>query len=129
MRSTKLLLPLLIAAGLAACAGPQSPPKSRASTAVPILCTSAKACEAMWVAAADALQSASGMKLRLVTESRMETFTATKYGRMLGTATKLPMSDGSYQIGASFSCYAYPGCDADYAASEFTTLVSITGSR
>lgn len=83
----------------------------------------------MWVAAGDALQTSTGMKLRLVTESRIETFTETNYGRMFGTATKRPMADGSYQIDASFSCYSYPGCDADYAAYEFDALVNMAGSR
>ncbi|CAM8832484.1 MULTISPECIES: hypothetical protein [Burkholderia] len=129
MSSLKVLFPLLLAASLAACAGLQSPPKSRSSTAVPITCASAKSCESMWIAAGDALQNSSGMKLRLVTESRLETFTENNYGRMLGTATKRPMPDGSYQIVASFSCYSYPGCDADYAAYEFNALVNMAGSR
>jgi hypothetical protein len=67
-------------------------------------CVNQRQCDAMWVAAQDALAEISGMRLRIVTDvSRLETFAANGANRFTGTATRTPVAEGGYEIRATFT--------------------------
>lgn len=92
------------------------------------VCTEPRHCERMWAAAHDALTLATGMRIRLVSESRIETYPANDYGRLGGVVTKTPIGTGSYEISLSLECYRGTNCDKARAANIdlFNTLVGST---
>ncbi len=125
MNLTRLhILPLAVV-GMTACGSMNWSAENSVSRPNPMRCYSAKMCEAMWAAAQDALPKTSGMKLRLVTDSRLETFTETNYGRMQGVVMKRPIGNGNYEVSASFSCLSYPGCQPNAALTDFNALVAL----
>lgn len=107
-------LPLFLAlASLAGCVTNQPKPRPEpvsVNTIAPV-CKTAKACEALWIDAQTWVSNLSGMKLRLVTDNRIETFGATSYSRMAGTVTKYPVDQGAYELRVSFECYRSTECD------------------
>lgn len=91
---------------LAGCATPPpriKPPPVVVDTQAP-RCADQKRCEAMWLQAQETISNITGMRLRIVTDSRVETFAPTRYGLMGGVIIKYPVADG-YEIRASFECY------------------------
>lgn len=103
---------LLLCATLAGCAAPAppapKPPPVEVNTLAP-RCTAPKQCEAMWLQAQEVVQFTTGMRLRIVTESRLETFAPTGYGRMGAAVLKYPIGDG-YELRVSFECYRSIDC-------------------
>jgi len=82
----------------------------------------------MWTSVPEALEAVSGMRVRLSTDTRVETFNATGAGRFYGVATKKVQPDGSYLIVASFSCgYAYCAPDELRALDGFNKYVTASG--
>lgn len=119
----------LLFAALVGCAPIQRAPQVSIMDVAPApTCKSPKLCEAMWVASQDAVTTASGMKIRLVTDSRIETFSETGYGRAYGVVTKTPTSNG-YIMSANFSCSRYPGCDSNRSLDTFNKLVNLQKIR
>jgi hypothetical protein len=112
---------------LAACAAPQPVSVSPVTTLVP-KCVTPRGCEALWIKAQDAASTTSGMKLRLVSDSRLETFSPNTYGRLGAVVTKSPQPDGVYLIQARFQCYVDNGAacmnQVNNATNLFNTLVS-----
>lgn len=100
----RLLFVLLALAGCAA----QQPAVQAVDTRAPT-CTG-KACEAMWLDAQAALEGITGMRLRLVTDNRIETFGPTKYHALAGMVTKYPVGDG-HELRARFECYRSKACE------------------
>ena len=77
---------------------------SFAAHAEPLTCADAKACERMWSDAQEAVGAVSNMRIRLLTDSRIETFAPSTYGRTGATVTKVPAGDG-YEIRLQIECY------------------------
>lgn len=59
-------------------------------------------CESMWAAAPGALEKASNMRLRLATETLLDTYAPTGYEGLHGRVVKRPNGHGGYQIASSF---------------------------
>lgn len=95
---------------LGGCAAPQQRPTVVQNQAAPY-CTANKECEAMWIAAGDAISQATGMRVRYQTDSVIETFAPTRAGRMHGRVTKRPLPSGGYLIDADLQCMHY-GCES-----------------
>jgi hypothetical protein len=93
-----------------ACVAPQPKKTPDPITTKPTICDTARKCEKAWVAAQNAIEVASGMRLRLVSDTRLETFHPTSIGRLRGTVTKYPVGESSYEIRAQFDCYGYTDC-------------------
>jgi hypothetical protein len=120
----------VLAVGLAGCVGASSqiPDEPRTSFAHPLHCYSAKQCDAMWASAQSAVEQQSGMKIRMVTDTRMVTFSETGPGRMYGEVKKWRSPDDSDStITAEFSCNLYPGCHPDTAVRQFNVTVRAAG--
>ena len=82
----------------------------------------------MWASAETTLERESGMKIRMVTDTRMVTYTETDYGRMYGEVRKWRSPDESdTTITAEFSCGHYPGCRPDTAVRQFNDTVRAAG--
>lgn len=73
------------------------------SFAQPITCTEPKACEKMWSNAQIAVGKLSGMPIRLLTDSRIETYPSNNPGIVSATVLKVPQGEG-YEIQYSFAC-------------------------
>lgn len=59
----------------------------------------------MWIEAQEIVQEITRMRLRLVTDDRLETFAATRPNSMTGTVVKYPLGGESFEIRAQFQCY------------------------
>lgn len=79
--------------------------------AQPITCADSKACEKMWSNAQQAVDRLSGMPIRLLTDSRIETFPSNNPGFLAATVTKVPINDG-YEIKYRFDCFRDVDCSA-----------------
>jgi hypothetical protein len=120
----------ILAVVLAGCIGgsglPAEPPHT--TFLLPVHCYSTKQCDAMWAAAQGELEEESGMKIRMVTDTRMETYNETSYGRMYGEVKKWRSPDNSDStITADFSCERFPGCRPDTAERHFMTVIRTAG--
>ncbi len=73
------------------------------------VCTGAKACEVMWAKAQQAAGSVSNMRIRLLTDSRVETFAPFRGGQVGAVVTKVPEGDG-YRIELQSECYRGTDC-------------------
>lgn len=104
MRTITILI-IASALILSACATTSSPPQpARVSTKPAPVCTSDRQCEAMWLAAREAMMMVTRMRIRTETSNSMETFAPTTIGYMGGRAAKRPNPDGSYSIISGFDC-------------------------
>jgi hypothetical protein len=105
MRNMRVIVSIALASVVAGCAvpEPQRPP-AVVDTKAPI-CDGKMDCEAKWLKAQERIQMLTGMKLRIVTESRLETFSPTTAGRLLGVVTKFPVSNSAYELRVELSCY------------------------
>jgi hypothetical protein len=106
--------PYLLAVGIlcAACAPPtQNAPRDpvAVSTVTP-RCSAPRDCEAMWLRAQEALQQVTGMRLRIVTDGRIETFAPTSVGRMHGSVMRYPIDAGAYEVRLQLECYRNVEC-------------------
>lgn len=96
---------------LVGCAQPQQARKAApvVNTTTPT-CTTKLQCDRMWLAAQDAASRISGMRLRIVTDTRLETFAPTGYGRSGAIVVKYPMGGDAFEIRADFHCYGGTDC-------------------
>lgn len=73
-------------------------------------CVGQLACERMWLQAQEAAETLSGSKLRIVTETRIETFPPQR-ARPGITVLKRPLGGGKYEIQAKFACLPSSDCE------------------
>ena len=115
---------LLAIAAVSGCAvQPPEPPPDIDPMAV---CYSKPQCDAMWSEAMVQIQSLSGMRLQTATDTYIQTFNATGFGRLSAVARKIPKPDGSTVIDAGFSC-GYCGNLSYQALNLFTGSVKFAG--
>lgn len=101
------------AIALSACAPPPiapAKPPTVVDTKAP-RCASGIDCDRKWLSAQETLQAVTGMRLRIVTDTRLETFAATGYGRMGGQVLKYPLAGGTYELRVQLECYRRTECD------------------
>ena len=105
------VLVVVASLGMGGCAAP--PPKPYKLPVVvnttPPTCSTQKDCELMWVNAQEWLGTITRMRLRIVTDSRLETFAATDFQHMSGTVLKYPLANGSYELRIALQCYREDG--------------------
>lgn len=73
-------------------------------------CSSQTECEALWSAAQDAVGLVSNMRIRLATESRIETFAPTRPSTVGATVVKRPVGGGTYEVSIRLECYGHMPC-------------------
>lgn len=123
-----------VALGAALLAGCAPAPQAKVATMPSFVnteapvCKSDRQCAAMWADAQETIGLASGMRVRLVTDARIETFVATGYGRMTGTVMRYPDGATNYVIKVSFECYRNTECD-DQKASATNLFNNMVASR
>ena len=108
---------LVVSLLLAGCVAPQQrAPKTPAviTTETPV-CEGKRQCEAMWIDAQAGISLATGMKIRLLTDSRIETFPPRTYGYTGAVVTKYPIGDDKYEMRISISCYGHTDCSDERA--------------
>jgi hypothetical protein len=113
----------LIMFGVLSCSGVE------AATPIPV-CQNERQCEAMWAAAVRAIGAATGMPIRLVSDTRIETHPATNATQLTGAATKVLSGQEGYKIVVDLSCYeSTVKCDdlVRSATEIFNTLVTNAG--
>jgi hypothetical protein len=89
-------------------------------------------CERMWIAAQEQIQRLTGMRLRMVTDNRAETFAPTSLRQMTGgSVTKYPVADGVYEFRADIYCYGRSGCPSLSASgvNAFNASVGLAADR
>jgi len=123
----KFMLAAATAAAFCSGCAPTVYPSAFEPVPDPIHCKAGPQCEAEWSAAESAIESASFMKVRLISDYRIETYTETSAGRMHGTVMKMPAPGGGYIISATFDCYTYGHCDSAGALIRFTNMVNFAG--
>ena len=101
---------------LAGCAYPvvptYKPPTPERLTHRAPTCETPIACERLWIDATELVQAISGMRVRLATPGRVETFAANDYGRMTGIVVRYPTGPTTYDLRVSFECYRNTTCAA-----------------
>lgn len=66
----------------------------------------------MWLQAQQTIQNITGMRLRIVTDTRLETFAPTNFGRLGGAVLKYPVEGGAYELRVTLECYrSASNCD------------------
>lgn len=101
---------VLLLAVLAGCAQPRpAGPPPVINTATPT-CGTKLECDGMWIDAQRSIETATGMRTRLVTDGRIVTYAPTNYGRMGGEVVKYPLGGDRYEMRASFECYRSTDC-------------------
>lgn len=95
---------------LAACAAPMPKTVQPVDTVAP-RCAAGIQCDRQWLAAQDTLQNITGMRLRIVTDTRLETFAATGYGRMGGQVVKYPVDSATFELRVQLECYRGTECE------------------
>ncbi|OXE36921.1 MAG: hypothetical protein CGW95_04880 [Phenylobacterium zucineum] len=76
-----------------------------------VVCEGPDQCEKMWFSAQKALTMLSTMRIRFQSESRIETFRPSGYGRVGGSVTKEPLGEGKYRIAFEPECYTNAECE------------------
>ena len=110
---------------LAGCA--QKKPWVPYESVSPAHCTSKTQCDAMWARATSEIVNVSGMKIRLLTDSYIETFDGTRQFRMYGRVQKRPLGNDSYEIIATLTCGYACGDLALRGESLFNSSVRMAG--
>lgn len=114
----------LIMFGVLLCSGVE------AATPIPA-CQNKRQCEAMWAAAQTAIVTATGMAIRLASDTRIETHPATNVSQLTGVATKVLSGQEGYKIVVDLSCFeSIAKCDdiTRSATEIFNTLVVNAGA-
>jgi hypothetical protein len=114
----------LIMFGMVLCSGIE------AATPIPV-CQNERQCEAMWAAAVPAIGAATGMPIRFVSDTRIETHPATNATQLTGAATKVLSGQEGYKIVVDLSCHeSLATCDdlVRSATEIFNTLVINSGA-
>ena len=90
-------------------------------------CYSKPQCDAMWSEATSQIQSLSRMRLQIASDTYLQTYNPTGFGRMGAEARKIPRPDGSTVIQAKFVCDYCGDLPAD-ALQLFTLSVREAGN-
>lgn len=120
------VLMMTLALALVGCAAPPQKPRAQAVvTTKPPVCEGVRQCERLWIEAQDAIVTVTGMRVRLVTESRIETFAPTRISTLGGVVTKYPMADDKYEIRVRLECYRNSDCGLIASGTDmFNTLLA-----
>ena len=116
---------LLLAGLLSACA--QNKTWVPYESVSPGVCTTKTQCDAMWLRATSEIASVSGMKVRLLTDSYIETFDGTRQGRLYGRVEKRPLGQDTFEIVATLACGYACGDIPLRGESLFNSSVRIAG--
>lgn len=99
------------------------------------VCINARHCEAMMVAAADALPRITGMRLQIVSPALLETHKPPRssYGLLNGRVQLVPTGPNTSAVAAAFECNVSPGSGCDHqrheAAKLFRMEVNFAGDQ
>lgn len=107
------------------------PPPTKVDSKTP-RCDDQLQCRKMWLESQEVIQEITRMRLRLVTDDRLETFAATRPNSMTGSVVKYPLGGESFEIRAQFQCYRGVYCWdlAANATNLFNLQIgAITGNR
>jgi hypothetical protein len=118
---------LCLLAVLAGCATQNRAPPPVVNVATPT-CISKVHCDAMWTQAQRAIETATGMQVRLVTDGRIATYPPRTYNQMGGEVMKYPLGGDAYEMRASFYCYGQTEC-GDVRAISTNLFNSMVGRR
>ncbi len=89
------------------------------------VCKLREKCDAMWLAAMDAVGLATGMRTRFVTDQRIETFASNRASNLTGVVSKVPRPDGSTEIVLRLDCYRGVDCGLQaQGVRMFNTMVN-----
>jgi hypothetical protein len=85
----------------------------------------------MWITAQQVVQNLTSMRLRMVTDTRLETFPPTSFGRSGATVVMYPMQDGTYELRADFECYRRVDCSdvRPLGINAFNSSVKMSADR
>lgn len=94
------------------------------------VCQTSRQCEAMWSAAQDAVGYVTGMRNRIATDSRIETYPPGRPSTLGGIVTKAPVGKTGYEVRLQIECYRNIPCDDLSAAGTkiFNRKVNQAGS-
>lgn len=84
----------------------------------------------MWTEAQSVISSIAGMRVRLVTDSMIETYAQTQPGRLTGKVLKMPEGEGC-RFDATFNCdnHYFVGCNPYMATDAFNKRLNAVKSR
>jgi hypothetical protein len=130
--STALMTVCAVALG--GCAAPIQPQSAPyvVTTETPF-CGSTRQCEAMWDAAQTAMGRVTGMRNKISTDNRIETFAPTTITKLGGVARKVPRGEKGYEISVTIECYGHFNADAEcdniraMSTDQFNILVLSAG--
>lgn len=119
-------IPLLAVTLLAGCAQQPKAPRTPVQVAPSPICTTTAQCSAGWIKAHDQLQTMTGMRLAVASDTYIATYPMRRLPNMVGEAYKIDNGDGTHTIKARFTCRN--GCDGlDQSAENlFNTTVGMS---
>jgi hypothetical protein len=80
----------------------------------------------MWLDAQEAIVMVTRMRIRLVNDSRIETYPASQFASMGGVVLKYPLGEDKYQIRVRLECFGYTEC-SDLRASGTNLFNNLLG--
>ncbi len=114
-----------------ACATP--PPRSvsapDAVTEPTPVCSTTRQCEVMWHAAREAAQLISGMKIRTMSDSFLDTFEPRDSSKPAVTVTKYPLGEERYEFRAQMVCRGECADIRARGTNLFNSLVTTAGAQ
>lgn len=96
---------------LLACIGALMPAAAQNTPASLPRCTGPVECEILWSEAQKAVELVSNMRIRLLTDSRIETYAPIRHSTIGAVVTKTPLGAGVYEIAIQIECYRSTPCD------------------
>lgn len=91
------------------------------------VCTFDRQCAEMWMAARQAAELVSGMRIRIFTDTFMETFVPRQSYMPAVAVTKYPIGQDSYEIRAEMQCRGRCGDVGESGMALFNNLVTSAG--
>ena len=129
MKSVRVFSVMVVVLGLAGCVAPVVQP-AKAPEIIDVgptpTCSTTETCQKMWVSAIDAIQMVTGMKVRTLTDSYIDTFVNARRIPITGSVSKIPLGGGRYEIKSRVGCASNSNACGDLPASGtklFNTLV------
>lgn len=116
-------------AALAIAAAMPGPVAAQNVPAGPPRCSGPQECEIAWAEAQRSISLLSPMRIRLLTDTRIETYAPMRYGDVGVVATKLPIGNGVYEITVRLECYRSTPCDDLRRSGEMLFYTSIQGAK
>ncbi len=75
-------------------------------------CTGSDECEQLWSRARNNLNLVSNMRIRLLTDSRIETYAPNSYSSMGAVVDKQPIGSGAYRVTINLECFRGVECNS-----------------